>query len=91
MYQYRTYMHYTCAHSILFLPATATQWGRMVTVARLNPSAMLSQAQSFVSGSAQLILLTQSPTTASCLISTRLPLPASKVCRVFANSALIES
>ena len=80
MYQYRTHMHYTCAHSMLFLPATATQWGRMVTVARLNPSAMLSQAQSFVS--AQLILLTQSPTTASCLISTRLPLLASKVCAV---------
>ena len=80
MYQYRTHMHYTCAHSILFLPATATQWGRMVTVARLNPAAMFSQAQSFVS--AQLILFTQSPTAGSCLISTRLPLPASKVCAV---------
>ena len=80
MYQYRTHMHYTCAHSILFLPATATQWGRMVTVTRLHPSAMLSQAQPFVS--AQPILLTQSPTTASRLISTRLPLPASKVCAV---------
>ena len=79
MYQYRTHMHYTCAHSILFLPATATQWGRMVTVARLNPSAMLSQAQSFVS--AQLILFTQSPTIPRHVLSLRV-LPARKVCAV---------
>ena len=77
MHQYRTHMHYTALIQHCFPPATATQWGRMVTVARLNPSAMLSQAQSFVS--AQLILFTQSPTAGSCLISTRLPLPASKV------------
>ena len=56
---------------MLFLPATATQWGKRVTVARLYPAAMFSQAQSFVS--AQLILFTQSPTAGSCLISTRLP------------------
>ena len=87
MYQYRTHIHYTCAHSILVLPAAATQWGRMVTVARLNPSAMLSQAQSFVS--AQLILFTQSPITRSCLISTPCPYRPAK--RVFANSAVIES
>ena len=73
MYQYRTHMHNTCAHSMLFLPATATQWGKMVKVARLNPAAMFSQVQSFVS--ALLMLFIQSPNTWSSLIFTRLPLP----------------
>ena len=94
MYQYRTHIHYTCAHSIQFLPATATQWGRMVTVTRLNPSAMpLGNAQSSA-------ILCLSPANFVYSVGYRRVMPylctptptgQQSMRRVFANSALIES